>query len=146
MLASQDKPHGTLQEQPSSSGVEPNMSTNVVQLKMVRGRLVATEKAHDRSEEEEVAKICVRLVYCMAGWDDEGMARGRSPTGCQISAAPSRHSLRTEPRSFAPLVVQAPSEPPGFVPADWGPAEGGLVASPLYGPTQDLRAFLNNDR
>jgi hypothetical protein len=62
------------------------MSTNVVYLRMVRGRLHATEKAPSRGEHEEVAgieeadgieKAYVRLVYCMAAWDDEGTTRGR---------------------------------------------------------------------
>jgi hypothetical protein len=57
------------------------MSTNVVYLRMVRGRLHATERAPSRGENEEVAgieKAYVRLVYCMAAWDDEGVTRGRS--------------------------------------------------------------------
>ena len=73
----------------------------------------------------------------MAAWDDDGTVRGRSPTGCWISAAPSRHSHETEPQSCVHQVIQGPPEAPGFVPADWYPVEDdGLVASPLYEPVQ----------
>jgi hypothetical protein len=63
------------------------MSTNVVQLKMVRGRLVATEGTEDLCRRDEVNRAAevharlARLVYCLAAWDGNGMARGRSPTG-----------------------------------------------------------------
>jgi hypothetical protein len=53
------------------------MSTNVVYLRMVRGRLLPTEKVPDRGKEEVagIEEAYVRLVYCMAAWDDEGTTR-----------------------------------------------------------------------
>jgi hypothetical protein len=60
------------------------MSANVVQLRMVRGRLVATERAQDECERDEVnlaAEVhvrLVRLVYCLAAWNGDGMAQTAS--------------------------------------------------------------------
>jgi hypothetical protein len=59
------------------------MSATVIQLRMVRGRLVATERAAANECEREVVdligEVHVRLVYSLASWDEDGLARGRWP-------------------------------------------------------------------
>jgi hypothetical protein len=51
------------------------MSANVVQLRVVRGRLVAAERAEDECRRDgvnwtsEVHVRLIRLVYCLAAWD-----------------------------------------------------------------------------
>jgi hypothetical protein len=66
------------------------MSADVIYLKNARGRLTVAREMHDHGEEadiDQIAQLYIRLVYCMAAWNDEGLSRGRSPTGYWISAA-----------------------------------------------------------
>jgi hypothetical protein len=117
------------------------MSADVVYLKMALGGLVIV--GNDPGEPGQVAQVSirVRMVYCNTAWDDEGLAGSRSPAGCWISAAPSPRTARqssSTPRVVGPKAVPAHAEPPEFLPVDWRPAEDGLVASPLYWPTQGL--------
>jgi len=117
------------------------MSADVVYLKKALGGLVIA--GSDLGEPGQVAQVSirVRMVYCKTAWDDEGLACSRSPAGCWISAAPSPRTARqcsSTPRVVAPKAVPAHAEPLGVLPADWRPVEDGLVASPLYWPTQGL--------
>ena len=75
------------------------MSADVIYLKRLGGRCVAAE-AHvaDAPEETPIAperldEVVMRLVYCMAAGDEDGMARARARIGRLMSAAPSRRSL-----------------------------------------------------
>jgi hypothetical protein len=59
--------------------VELDMGADVIYLEKDRGQLVVSEKKHDgeRVDMSQITQICVRLVYCMAAFDDDGMSRRR---------------------------------------------------------------------
>jgi hypothetical protein len=57
------------------------MGADVIYLKNARGRLTVAREMHDHGEGadmDQIAQLYIRLVYCMAACDDEGMARRRA--------------------------------------------------------------------
>jgi hypothetical protein len=83
-------------EQPRSFCVGPFMSADVIHLKKARGQVAVAGKAHDpgeRADVDPIAQLYIRLVYCMAAWNDEGMARaGGNDQGGQASGQGSARS------------------------------------------------------
>ena len=70
------------------------MGADVIYLKNARGRLTVAREMHDHGEGadiDQIAQLYIRLVYCMAACDDEGMARRRVPwTGAGPALAARR--------------------------------------------------------
>lgn len=56
----------------------PCMSADVIHLRTVRGCPVAEKRRGSDEEGDMFQTALVRLVYCMAAWDDDGMACGQA--------------------------------------------------------------------
>jgi hypothetical protein len=53
------------------------MGANVIHLKPARSQVAVAGKVHDpaeRADMDQITQLYVRLVYCMAAWNDEGTA------------------------------------------------------------------------